>query len=196
VRTGLLSNGMRYYVRANGAPSKRAELRLVVNAGSIAEDDDQRGMAHVIEHMAFNGTTHFQKNELVNFLQSIGVRFGADVNAYTGFDETVYTLQVPTDTARILEQGLTVLEDWAHGQLFDSTEVAKERGVVMEEWRAGKGAADRMREQYWPTLFKGSRYADRRTIGSETSILSATPSLLRRFYQDWYRPVMMAVIAV
>ena len=196
VRAGVLPNGMHYYVRANGAPSKRAELRLVVNAGSIAEDDDQRGMAHVIEHMAFNGTTHFQRNELVNFLQSIGVRFGADLNAYTGFDETVYTLQVPTDTARILEQGLTVLEDWAHGQLFDSTEVAKERGVVVEEWRAGKGAADRMREQYWPTLFKGSRYADRRTIGSEASILSATPSLLRRFYRDWYRPDLMAVIAV
>ena len=196
VRTGVLANGMRYYVRANRAPSKRAELRLVVNAGSIVEDDDQRGMAHVIEHMAFNGTTHFQKNDLVNFMQSIGVRFGADLNAYTGFDETVFMLQVPTDTARILEQGLTVLEDWAHGQRFDSTEVANERAVVVEEWRAGQGAADRMREQYWPTLFRGSRYADRRTIGSERSILSATPSLLRRFYRDWYRPDLMAVIAV
>ena len=146
MRAGVLPNGLHYYVRANAVPAKRAELRLVVNAGSIVEDDDQRGMAHVIEHMAFNGTTHFRKNELVNYLQSIGVRFGADLNASTSFDETIYMLQVPTDTARIVEQAMTVLEDWAHGQLFDSTEVANERGVVVEEWRLGKGATDRMRQ--------------------------------------------------
>jgi len=196
VRAGVLPNGLHYYVRANAVPAKRAELRLVVNAGSIVEDDDQRGMAHVIEHMAFNGTTHFRKNELVNYLQSIGVRFGADLNASTSFDETIYMLQVPTDTARIVEQAMTVLEDWAHGQLFDSTEVANERGVVVEEWRLGKGATDRMRQQYWPTVFRGSAYADRWTIGTEVSILSSTPALLRRFYRDWYRPDLMAVIAV
>jgi zinc protease len=196
VRAGTLPNGMHYFVRANATPAKRAELRLAVNAGSIVEDDDQRGMAHVIEHMAFNGTTHFQKNELVNYLQSIGVRFGADLNAYTSFDETVYMLQVPTDTARIVEQGITVLEDWAHGQLFDSTEVANERGVVVEEWRLGKGAGDRMRQQYWPVMFRGSRYADRWIIGTQESILSSTPALLRRFYRDWYRPDLMAVVAV
>src|SRR6185503_3469938 len=183
-------------IRANSYPAKRAELRLAVNAGSIVEDDDQRGMAHVIEHMGFNGTTHFKKNELVNYLQSIGVRFGADLNAYTSFDETVYMLQVPTDTMRILEQGVTVLEDWAHGQLFDSTEVANERGVVVEEWRLGKGAFDRMRQQFWPVLFRGSRYADRWVVGTQESIMSSTPALLRRFYNDWYRPDQQAVIAV
>jgi len=195
-RTGVLPNGLHYYVRANAYPAKRAELRLAVNAGSILEDDDQRGMAHVIEHMGFNGTTHFKKNELVSYLQSIGVRFGADLNAYTSFDETVYMLQVPTDTARILEQGITVLEDWAHGQLFDSTEVANERGVVVEEWRSGKGANDRMRQQYWPILFRGSKYADRWVIGTQESIMSSTPTVLRRFYHDWYRPDNMAMIAV
>ncbi len=195
-RAGVLPNGIHYYIRANSYPAKRAELRLAVNAGSLMEDDDQRGMAHVIEHMGFNGTTHFKKNELVNYLQSIGVRFGADLNAYTSFDETVYMLQVPTDTARLLETGVTVLADWAHGQLFDSTEVANERGVVVEEWRLRKGAFDRMREQYWPLVFRGSKYADRWVIGTQESIMSSTPALLRRFYNDWYRADNMAVAVV
>ena len=196
IRYGVLPNGIHYYVRKNAYPAKRAELRLAVNAGSLVEDNDQRGMAHVIEHMGFNGTTHFKKNELVSYLQSIGVRFGADLNAYTSFDETVYMLKVPTDTARLLDKGLTVLEDWAHGQLFDSTEVANERGVVVEEWRLGKGANDRMRQEIWPILFKGSQYAERWVIGSKESILSSNPRLLRRFYTDWYRPDLMAVVAV
>ncbi|MBA3340028.1 MAG: insulinase family protein [Gemmatimonadaceae bacterium] len=196
IRAGVLPNGLRYFVRANKHPEKRAELRLAVNTGSIMEDADQLGMAHLIEHMAFNGTTHFKKNELISFLQSIGVRFGADLNAFTSFDETVYMLKVPTDTARLLDQGLTVLEDWAHGQLFDSTEVANERGVVVEEWRLGQGAGDRMRKQYWPVIFAGSRYADRLPIGTQESILSANQALVRRFYNDWYRPDLMAVIAV
>src|ERR1043166_7123146 len=130
VRIGTLPNGLRYYIRQNPKPEKRAELRLVVNAGSILENDNQLGLAHFVEHTAFNGTTHFAKNDLIKYLQSIGVRFGADLNAYTGFDETVYILPVPTDTARIVEQAFTILEDWAHGQVFDSTEVANERGVV------------------------------------------------------------------
>ena len=196
IHYGVLPNGMHYYVRKNAYPAKRAELRLAVNAGSLVEDNDQRGMAHVIEHMGFNGTTHFKKNELVSYLQSIGVRFGADLNAYTSFDETVYMLKVPTDTVRLLDKGITVLADWAHGQLFDSTEVANERGVVVEEWRLGKGANDRMRQEYWPVLFQGSRYADRWVIGSKESILSSNPALLRRFYRDWYRPDLMAVVAV
>lgn len=196
VRTGVLPNGLHYFVRANAYPPKRAELRLAVNAGSILEDDDQRGMAHVIEHMGFNGSTHFKKNELVSYMQSIGMRLGPDVNAYTSFDETVYMLKIPTDTARIVEQAFTVLEDWAHGQIFDSTEVANERGVVREEWRGGKGTFDRMRQQYWSTMFRGSRYADRFVIGTDTSIMSSTVALLKRFYTDWYRPDMMAVVAV
>src|SRR5262245_28719851 len=133
VKIGTLPNGIRYYIRQNKKPEKRAELRLVVNTGSVLETDDQLGLAHFIEHMAFNGTTHFKKNDLVKYLESIGVRFGADLNAYTGFDETVYILPVPTDTARLVEQAFTILEDWAHGQLLDSTEVVNERGVVREE---------------------------------------------------------------
>src|SRR5512138_2685947 len=157
VKIGTLPNGIRYYIRKNVKPEKRAELRLVVNAGSILEDDDQLGLAHFIEHTAFNGTTHFAKNDLVKYLESIGVKFGADLNAYTGFDETVYILPIPTDTARIVEQAFTILEDWAHGQVFDSTEVVNERGVVREEWRLGKGAGDRMLHQWLPIALKGSR---------------------------------------
>jgi zinc protease len=142
VTVGTLPNGIRYYIRTNKKPEKRAELRLVVNAGSILENDDQLGLAHFVEHTAFNGTTHFAKNDLVKYLESIGVRFGADLNAYTGFDETVYILPVPTDTARIVAKAFQILEDWAHGQVFDSTEVVNERGVVREEWRGQKGAGD------------------------------------------------------
>src|SRR3954468_12289166 len=196
VRIGTLPNGIHYYIRKNAKPEKRAELRLVVNAGSVLETDGQLGLAHFVEHTAFNGTTHFAKNDLVKYLQSIGVRFGADLNAYTGFDETVYILPVPTDTARIVEQAFTILEDWAHGQTFDSTEVANERGVVREEWRLGKGASDRMLHQWLPIALRGSRYAERLPIGNEQSIMSATPDRLRSFYKDWYRPDLQAVIAV
>ena len=196
VRIGTLPNGIRYYIRQNAKPEKRAELRLVVNAGSILETDQQLGLAHFIEHMAFNGTTHFKKNDLVKYLESIGVRFGADLNAYTGFDETVYILPIPTDTTRIVDQAFTILEDWAHGQLFDSTEVANERGVVREEWRLGKGAGDRMLHEWLPIALKGSLYADRLPIGNEASIMSATPARLRAFYDKWYRPDLQAVIAV
>jgi zinc protease len=196
VRIGTLPNGLKYYIRTNPKPEKRAELRLVVNAGSVLESDDQLGLAHFVEHTAFNGTTHFAKNDLIKYLQSIGVRFGADLNAYTGFDETVYILPVPTDTARIVEQAFTILEDWAHGQVFDSTEVTNERGVVREEWRLGKGASDRMLHQWLPTALRGSLYADRLPIGNEGSIMSATPSRLRSFYSRWYRPDLQAVVAV
>ena len=196
VRVGTLPNGLRYYIRKNEKPEKRAELRLVVNAGSILETDSQLGLAHFVEHTAFNGTTHFAKNDLIKYLQSIGVRFGADLNAYTGFDETVYILPIPTDTARIIEQAFTILEDWAHGQVFDSTEVTNERGVVREEWRLGKGAGDRMLHQWLPVALRGSKYAERLPIGNEQSIMSATPSRLRAFYKTWYRPDLQAVIAV
>jgi zinc protease len=177
-------------------PEKRAELRLVVNAGSVLEGDDQLGYAHFVEHTAFNGTTHFAKNDLVKYLQSIGVRFGADLNAYTSFDQTIYVLPVPTDTAAIVEKGFQILEDWAHGQRFDSLEVVNERGVVREEWRGGRGAGERMMHRILPIALKGSRYAERLPIGNEQSIMKATPSILRRFYGDWYRPDLMAVVAV
>ncbi|HEY6219983.1 MAG TPA: insulinase family protein [Gemmatimonadaceae bacterium] len=196
VITGVLPNGIHYYIRKNTRPEKRAELRLVVNAGSILEDDDQRGLAHFVEHTAFNGTTHFKKNDLISYLQSIGVRFGADLNASTNFDETVYILPIPTDTAKLVDKAFEILEDFAHGQTFDSTEVVNERGVVLEEWRGGRGAGERMLQQWLPIAFKGSRYAVRLPIGTDTSIKSAVPSKLRRFYNDWYRPDLEAVIAV
>ncbi len=196
VKIGTLQNGLRYYIRQNSRPEKRAELRLVVNAGSIQEAPDQLGLAHFLEHTAFNGTTHFKKNDLIKYLASIGVRFGADLNAYTSFDETVYILPIPTDTARIVDQAFTILEDWAHGQLFDSTEITNERGVVREEWRGRKGASDRMLQQWLPIAFKGSRYAERLPIGTDASIMSADAGKLRRFYRDWYRPDLMAVVAV
>lgn len=196
IKIGTLPNGIRYYIRKNAKPEKRAELRLVVNAGSVLENDNQLGLAHFVEHTAFNGTTHFAKNDLVKYLQSIGVRFGADLNAYTGFDETVYILPVPTDTARIVDQAFTILEDWAHGQTFDSAQVTDERGVVREEWRLGKGAGDRMLHQWLPIALKGSMYAERLPIGNEQSIMSATPERLKSFYKNWYRPDLQAVIAV
>ncbi|HUQ20373.1 MAG TPA: insulinase family protein [Gemmatimonadaceae bacterium] len=196
VKIGTLPNGIRYYIRQNAKPEKRAELRLVVNAGSILENASQLGEAHVVEHTAFNGTTHFAKNDLIKYLESIGVRFGADLNAYTGFDETVYILPIPTDTARIVEQAFTILEDWAHGQTFDSAEVMNERNVVREEWRGSRGAGERMLQQWLPIAFKGSRYAERLPIGTEQSIMAVTPSKVRAFYKSWYRPDLMAVIAV
>src|ERR1041385_2222827 len=193
---GTLPNGLRYYIRKNSEPAKRAELRLAVNAGAILEDDDQNGYAHFVEHTAFNGTTHFKKNDLVKYLESIGVRFGADLNAGTGADETVYQLSVPTDTAKLLESGFTVLADWAHGQVFDSTEVVNERGVVIEEWRGRLGAGQRMQRAFVPVILKGSKYAVRDVIGNEETLLKAQPSVLKRFYDDWYRPDLMAVVAV
>jgi len=196
VRIGTLPNGLRYYIRQNTRPENRAELRLVVNAGSVLETPDKLGLAHFLEHTAFNGTQHFAKNDLIRYLESIGVRFGADLNAYTSFDETVYILPIPTDTARIVEQAFTILEDWAHGQTFDPREVAAERGVVREEWRGRRGAGDRMLQQWLPVAFAGSRYAERLPIGTEASIMAATPEKLRTFYDTWYRPDLMAVIAV
>ncbi|MEM6531468.1 MAG: insulinase family protein [Myxococcota bacterium] len=196
VRTATLPNGLTYYVEANRAPQKRAELRLVVRAGSIHEDDDQLGLAHVVEHMAFNGTASFSGNELIAYLESLGVRFGAHLNAYTSFDETVYMLQVPTDDPAVLEKGLSVLSDWASGIVFDEKEIEKERGVVLEEWRRSLGAGGRLRDKMIPLTFKNSRYKDRLPIGTEESLKTFDREKLVRFYRDWYRPDLMAVIAV
>src|SRR5262249_12802572 len=191
-----LPNGLRYYVRANPKPEKRAELRLVVRAGSILEEDDQQGLAHVVEHMAFNGTRHFPKQETIAFLQSLGMRFGADVNAYTGFDETVFLLQVPTDRPGTLDRALLILEDWAHDVTFDPADIDKERGVITEEWRLRRGAGARIQDRMLPALLNGSRYAERIPIGRMDVVRGFTPERLRRFYDDWYRPDLMAVVAV
>ncbi|MBM4186152.1 MAG: insulinase family protein [Gemmatimonadetes bacterium] len=196
VRRGTLPNGLRYFIRRNTRPEKRAELRLVVNAGSILEDDDQRGLAHFVEHMAFNGTRHFEKQALVDYIEGIGMRFGAHLNASTSFDETIYQLLVPTDSADQFRRAFQILEDWAHGITFDTIEIRKERGVVIEEWRLGQGASSRMLRQQLPVLFRGSRYADRLPIGTKESLEQFDPAALRRYYRDWYRPDLMAVVAV
>lgn len=196
IRTGKLPNGMTYYVRHNAEPKNRAELRLAVNAGSVLENDNQQGLAHFTEHMAFNGTTHFKKSELVDYLESIGTKFGAHLNAYTSFDETVYMLQVPTDDAAIMDKALTVLEDWAGGVSFDNAEIDKERGVVIEEWRLGQGADERMSKRYLPVLFHNSRYAERLPIGKKEILESFAYQTVKDFYNTWYRPELMAVIAV
>lgn len=196
VRTGTLSNGLRYIIRQHPLPADRLELRLVVRAGSIQEDEDQRGLAHFVEHMAFNGTTRFRKNDLVQYLESIGVRFGADLNAVTFFDETVYILPVPTDKPELLERAFDVLQDWAGGVQFDSSEVVAERGVVLGEWRSGLSAGKRIQDKEFPLLFQGSRYAERLPIGDTAIVARATPAPLKRFYRDWYRPDLMTVVAV
>ena len=196
ITMGKFPNGLRYYIRPNKKPEKRAELRLVVKAGAILEDDDQRGLAHFVEHMAFNGTKNFPKHELVSFIESLGMRFGADINAYTSFDETVYMLQVPTDKPEAMARAFQVLEDWAHNVTFDSAEIEKERGVVLEEWRSGRGAGMRTTEKLFPVMFKGSRYANRLPIGLPEIIQNGKPERIKQFYADWYRPDLMAVIAV
>ncbi|HKW02467.1 MAG TPA: insulinase family protein [Vicinamibacterales bacterium] len=196
IATARLPNGLRYYVRANPRPEKRAELRLVVRAGSVLEDDDQQGLAHFVEHMAFNGTQHFPKQAIISFIESLGMRFGADLNAYTSFDETVYMLQVPTDKPETMDRALLVLEDWARNVTFDPVEIDKERPVIMEEWRLRRGAGARLTDKLFPALLQGSRYADRLPIGKTEIIQSFKPDQLTRFYKDWYRPDLMAVVAV
>lgn len=196
VTVGSFPNGLRYMIRVNRKPEARAELRLVVNAGSLLEDDDQLGLAHFVEHMAFNGTAHFPKGEMVKFLESTGMRFGPSINASTSFDETVYMLQVPTDKPEIFAKSFLVLEDWAHGLSFDPSEIDKERGVIIEEWRLRRGAAARMQDAQFPILLQGSRYATRNPIGTTENLQTFKYDTLKRFYRDWYRPDLMTVIVV
>lgn len=200
LRTGALPNGMRYYVRANRMPEKRAYLWLAVNAGSVLEEEDQRGYAHFLEHMAFNGTRRFPRQTLIEFVESSGLRFGPDLNAYTSFDETVYQLTVPTDDPPFVEQGLRILEDWAGGGItLDSAEVVAERGVVLGEWRSRAlrdTASQRVFDHDLDVLLGGTRYRDRLPIGVPELLEGATAGPIERFYRDWYSPDLMAVIAV
>ncbi len=193
---GQFSNGLTYYILENRKPENRAQLWLVVNAGSILEDEDQLGLAHFTEHMAFNGTKNFARHEIINYLESIGIKFGPEINAFTGFDETVYMLQLPTDSAEVIEKGFQILADWAQHVSFEPEEVDKERGVVIEEWRLGRGAEMRMLDQQLPGILKASRYAERLPIGKMEVIENFDHQSLKRFYSDWYRPDLMAVIAV
>jgi zinc protease len=197
VRIGTLDNGLTYYIRQNAEPEDRAELWLAVNAGSAVEDDDQQGLAHFVEHMLFNGTRRFEGQTLVDFFERIGMEFGPDVNAYTSWDETVYTLQVPTDDPALVEQGLDVLEDWAAYATLSPEEVDAERGVIVEEWRMRDlNAGGRTSEQLVKTLLANSRYAERMPIGEMEIVRNAPAETLKRFYTDWYRPDNQAVIAV
>lgn len=196
VRTGRLPNGMRYYIRQNSRPDNRVSLRLAVDAGSIQEEADQRGLAHFLEHMAFNGTENFKPGELVQFLESIGARFGPHVNASTSFDETIYMLDVPTDREGYVDRGLLALRDFASGISLLPDEVDKERGVVIEEWRGRLGAGSRITDQQLPVIFRGSRYADRLPIGTPEILKSFPRERLVDFYRRWYRPDRMAIIVV
>jgi zinc protease len=194
---GKLPNGLTYYIRKNTEPKNRADLYLVNKVGSVLETDAQQGLAHFTEHMAFNGTRDFPKNELVNYLQKAGVKFGADLNAYTSFDETVYQLPLPTDSIKVFEKGFDILANWAGYQTFDPKEIDDERGVVLEEERLrGKNAQERLQHQILPALLNNSRYAERLPIGKEDILKTFKPATIKSFYHDWYRPDLQAVIAV
>jgi zinc protease len=196
VRRGTLPNGLTYYVLPNKKPENRVLLWLAVNAGSVQEDDDQRGLAHFVEHMAFNGTKRFPKHDIIHFIEGVGLRFGADLNAYTSWDETVYTLEVPADDPQHLAKGLDVLRDWSADVAFDPKEIDLERGVVLEEWRLGLGAGRRLFDKHVKVVFEGTRYADRVVIGLADTLRDAPHEALVRYYKDWYRPDLMAVIVV
>ena len=196
VRGGALPNGLRYFVRRNARPANRVLLRLAVKTGSLDEADDQQGLAHVLEHMAFNGSEHFKPGELVSYFESTGARLGPHVNAQTGFEDTIYMLDLPSDKAEIVEKGFTAFADFAGGLTLDPKEIDKERGVVIEEWRGGLGAGSRIRDKQIPVLFWHSRYADRLPIGKPEILRSFPPARLRAFYDTFYRPDRMAVVAV
>jgi zinc protease len=191
-----LPNGFTYYIRHNEEPKNRVQMYLVNKVGSVLEDVDQQGLAHFMEHMNFNGLKHFPKNELVNYLQKSGVRFGADLNAYTSFDETVYQLPVPTDDPSVLQNGFQIMRDWAQDATLDPVEIDKERGVVLEEERLGRGAGERMQRQYFPVLLNQSRYAERLPIGKVDILETFKPEVIRRFHSDWYRPDLQALVVV
>ncbi len=197
VVVGKLDNGLTYYIRKNALPKDRAEFYLVVNAGAINEDDDQDGLAHFCEHMAFNGTKHFAKKQILDYLQKIGMKFGPEINAFTSSDVTAYMLQnVPIDTKENIDTSLLVLFDWASCVSFENEEIDKERGVLHEEWRLGRDGMNRMQIKSNKILFKGSKYANRSVIGDVNIIDKAPYETIKRFYNDFYRPDLQAIIAV
>lgn len=196
VRRGTLPNGLTYFIRQNGRPANRMVLRLAVKAGSLFEADDQQGLAHLIEHMAFNGSAHFKPGELVSYFERTGARLGPHVNAYTSFDETVYMLDLPTDSTEVVQNGLFALADFAGGLDLATDQIDKERGVVVEEWRGRLGAGTRVRDKQLPVLYHQSRYAERLPIGKPEVLRSAPAQRLRDFYDTWYRPERMAVVVV
>lgn len=196
VKKGILKNGLTYYIRKNAKPENKVDLRLVINAGSILETEEQQGLAHFMEHMCFNGTKRFPKNQLVDYLQSIGIKFGQHLNAYTSFDETVYFLPIPSDNPEKLEKGFQIIEDWAFNANLTPEEIDKERGVVLEEYRLGLGADKRMEDKYIPKMMHNSQYANRLPIGKKEILENFKYDKVISFYKDWYRPNLMSVIVV
>jgi zinc protease len=196
VKYGRLPNGLTYYVQKNQRPQKRAEIRLAVYAGSVLEDDDQQGLAHFVEHMVFEGTESFPGNAVDNYLQSIGVQFGPHLNAYTSFDETVYMIQTPTDMPEYLPKSLHILEEWLGKATFLDEEVEPERKIVIEEWRLGLGAEDRMDRATREVRLNGSRFARRDPIGTIEVLRTFPKERAIQFYRDWYRPDLAAVVVV
>ncbi len=196
VRIGTLPNGMKYYIKKNVKPEKKVEMRLAINTGSILEDENQQGLAHFMEHMNFNGTKNFPGNKLVDALETVGIKFGQHLNAYTSFDETVYMLPVPLDKPGNLDLGLKVMEDWAFNALLTDEEINKERGVVLEELRLGLGADKRMMDKWLPKMLYNSQYAKRLPIGKKEVLETFKPDVIRKFHKDWYRPDLMALAVV
>lgn len=196
VTVGQLKNGFKYYIRKNVEPEKRVTMYLGVKVGSILETEEERGLAHFLEHMNFNGLKHFPKNDLVNYLQKAGVRFGSDLNAYTSFEETVYQLPIPSDDPELLKNGLQVMRDWAQDALLVTEEIDKERGIIMEEMRGSRGASQRMQDKFLPVLLNGSLYANRLPIGTEEVVMGFKPELIRDFHAKWYRPDLQSIIIV
>jgi zinc protease len=197
VRMGKLPNGLTYYIRHNAWPEQRAEFYIAQRVGSIQENDDQRGLAHFLEHMCFNGTEHFKGNDIVKWCETIGVKFGRDLNAYTSIDQTVYNISnVPTTREGIVDSCLLILHDWADGLLLEPLEIQKERGVIHEEWRLRTSATMRMLERDLPQLYPGSKYGYRMPIGLMEIIDNFKPQVLRDYYEKWYRPDNQAIIVV
>lgn len=196
VKIGKLDNGVTYYIRKNQKPEDYAHFRIVFWAAAINEDDDQNGLAHFTEHMCFNGTKNFPKNELIQVLQKSGVRFGADLNASTGYDQTMYELPIPLNNPELLDNAFQILEDWSHNVLFEGDDIDEERGVIMNEWRQRNNAGMRLNNVHFKKVFHNSKYAKRNIMGDTSIILNFEHDVIRKFYKDWYRPDLMAVVAV
>ena len=197
VRIGKLDNGLTYYIRHNEYPEHVANFYIAQRVGSINEDESQRGLAHFLEHMAFNGSEHFKGNGIIEFCRSLGVEFGSDLNAYTSIDQTVYRVcNVPTKRATALDSCLLILKDWSNGLALEPEEIDKERDVVHNEWRLGEGPSQRMLQRALPKTYPGSKYGERLPIGLMSVIDSFKPQTLRAYYQKWYRPDNQAIIVV
>mgnify|MGYP003574926812 FL=1 len=193
---GVLKNGFTYYIYPSGSNDNQSSIQLFVKAGSLQEKDSQRGLAHFVEHMAFNGSKNYPKNEVITYLESLGVKFGADLNAYTSYDQTVYKITVNTSNLKQLETSIDIIADWAFELSFDSLEIEKERGVVVEEWRTKQGASARLSEQYLPLIFHQSRYAERKPIGTLEILRNFKHAELKDFYNQWYKPNLLAIAVV